>query len=215
MTTDRTLARVAGMLYLATFLTSIPALALKRPFLMRAEHPDLAILGVVLEVMLALACVGTAITLYPVTRRTSEPLAIGFVASRILEAAIITIGVIAVMSLVTLRDDGYAAHGTELSAALVAVHDWSFLLGPAVMAAVNALLLGSALYRGNLVPRVIPALGLAGAPLLLASSVGVLFGAWTQVSPIAALAAVPVALWEFSVGVWLLTRGFSSNPDAA
>ncbi|MGC4105231.1 MAG: DUF4386 domain-containing protein [Thermomicrobiales bacterium] len=211
---DRRLALIAGSLYLVTFITSMPALALKTPFLDRGDDPGLATFGVILEVLLALACIGTAIALYPVTRRTSEPLALGFVASRVLEATIIIIGAIGVMVLVTLRDGGRAGIDTDLSVAFTAVHDWAFLLGPAVMAAVNALLLGSVLYRGNLVPRAIPALGLIGGPLLLASSVGVLFGAWTQVSPVGALAAVPIALWEFSVGVWLIVRGFRQEAVA-
>ncbi|MGB3330312.1 MAG: DUF4386 domain-containing protein, partial [Thermomicrobiales bacterium] len=209
MITDRTLARTAGLLYLATFVTSIPALALKTPFLDRGDHPQLAIVGVILEILLAFCCVGTALTLYPVTRRQGEPLALGFLASRLLEAGIILVGVMAVMSLVTLR----VGHGTgtatsEAETALIALHDWAFLLGPAVMAAVNALLLGTALYRGRLVPRLIPTLGLIGAPLLLASSVGVMFGAWDQVSAIAGVATIPVALWEFSLGVWLVAKGF-------
>ncbi|HBY23000.1 MAG TPA: DUF4386 domain-containing protein, partial [Propionibacteriaceae bacterium] len=84
-------------------------------------------------------------------------------------------------------------------------------LGPGLMPAVNALLLGSVLYQARLVPRLIPLLGLIGAPLLAASALGTLFGVLDQVSPVAGLAALPIALWEASVGVWLLVRGVSDR----
>lgn len=108
------------------------------------------------------------------------------------------------MSLVTVRAAGTMS---EVDQALVAWHDWAFLLGPAFMSAINALVLGTILFRARLVPRVMPIIGLLGAPLLLASSVAVLFGAWTQTSPIGAAAAIPVALWELSLGLWLIFRG--------
>lgn len=203
--TDRTLARVAGLLYLATFATSIPALALKTPLLDHGIRPDLAIWSALLEILLAFACVGTAISLLPITRRRSEPLSVGFVVSRTLEASLILVGVLCVLTLASLHGD--AAAGGGVDAALRTLHGWTFLLGPAVMAAVNALLLGTVMLRGRFVPRIIPLVGLIGAPILLASSVGVLFGAWTQTSPIAAAAAVPVALWELSLGLWLTFKG--------
>jgi hypothetical protein len=203
MTPDRRLTLTAGLLYLATFATSIPALALKTAFLLGGDSA-LAGWGALLEIALAAACVGSALALYPITRRVSESLALGFVASRTIEAGVIVTGVLALMSLATVRAAGTTP---EVAGALVALHDWAFLLGPAFMAATNALLLGTALYRGRLVPRIIPIVGLIGAPLLLASSVGVLFSAWTQVSPIGALAAVPIALWELALGLWLTVRG--------
>lgn len=208
---DRALARTAGILYLATFATSMPALALKTPLLDEGVRPDLATWSALLEILLAFACVGTAIALLPITRRTSEPLAVGFVVSRTLEAALILVGVLCVLTLASLPHSG--ADG-----ALRALHGWTFLLGPAIMAAVNALLLGTVMLRGGLVPRAIPIVGLIGAPILLASSVGVLFGAWTQTSPLAAAAAAPVALWELSLGVWLTVKGVctgAGRSDAA
>jgi hypothetical protein len=202
MDDDRTLARTAGILYLVTIATSIPALALKTPLLETGAHSELAIWSALLEIAMAFACVGTAITLLPITRRHSEPLAFGFVASRTLEAGLILIGVLCVLSLVSLHDSSAGA-----DAALRALHTWAFLLGPGVMPAVNAMLLGTVLLRARLVPRVIPLMGLIGAPLLLASSVGTMFGAWTQTSTIAAAAALPIALWELSLGVWLTVKG--------
>lgn len=203
MTHYRRFSLIAGVLYLVTFATSFPALALKTAFLDGGD-PALASWGAVLEIGLAASGVGTALALYPITRRVSESLALGFVVSRTVEGVVILSGVLALMSLVTVRAAGTV---TEVDQALVAWHDWTFLLGPAFMSAINALILGTILYRARLVPRVMPLIGLVGAPLLLASSVAVLLGAWTQTSPVGAAAAVPVALWELSLGLWLIFRG--------
>jgi hypothetical protein len=196
---------MAGLLYLATFVTSIPALALKTPFLETGERVDLALVAVVLEILLAVACIGTAVALFPVTRRVEESLALGFVASRTIEAGLILIGALAIMSMITVSGDA------DVVAGLGALHTWAFLFGPAVMSAINALLLGSLLLRGRLVPRAIPMLGLVGAPMLLASSVGVIFGAWGQTSLVGFVTALPIAVWEFTLAVWLVVKGFQAQ----
>ena len=201
MTTDRRLALWAGIFYLGTFITSIPALALKTPLLSGDRQPELAAWGLVLEITLAFTCVGTAIAILPIARRVSETLAVGFVVSRTMEAGVILTGVIAVLSLIELGPDSAAAP------VLVELHDASFLLGPAFMSSINAFLLGTIMLRGRLVPRVIPIIGLIGAPLLLLSSYGVVLGLWEQTGPIGSIAALPIALWEFSLGVWLIAKG--------
>lgn len=217
MTTHRRLATITGALYLLTFATSIPALALKQPFLEGDGTTGMLHVAVILEFILALACVGTAVAFYPVGKRHNPALALGFVASRALEASAVFVGIIALLALGTLRSAatlGAASLGDTgaVDAALVAVHDWAFLLGPGLLPAVNALLFGTLLYRARLVPRVIPLVGIIGAPLLLLSAIGTLFGMIDQVSPLAGLAAIPIALWEFSIGVWLIAKGF--NPIA-
>lgn len=206
MSPDRRLALWAGIFYLLTFVTSIPALALKTPLLEGRGETDLAAWGLVLEITLAFSCIATAIVLLPITRRVSEVLAFGFVASRILEASAIFAGVLPVMALIALGSDDPAAP------ALVELHDAAFLLGPAFMASINALLLGTIMLRGRLVPRVIPIIGLVGGPLLLLSSYGVVLGLWEQTGPVGAIAALPIALWEFSLGVWLIARGVRITP---
>jgi hypothetical protein len=152
------------------------------------------------------------VALYPVVKRQNEGVALGFVGSRTLEAAIIVTGVIALLSVVTLRQAGAGADALVASQTLVAVYDWTFLFGPGFMACVNALLLGSLLYRSGLVPRIIPLVGLMGAPLLFASDLAVMFGIWEQVSLPAGIATVPIALWEVSLGVWLVVKGFKPSP---
>jgi Domain of unknown function (DUF4386) len=137
--------------------------------------------GCVLDLVNALACIGTAVALFPVVKRQNEAVALGFVTSRVLEAAILLIGVVSLLAVVALRRDLAGAPGTDTASlvttgrALVAVHDWTFLLGPGLMPGTNALLLGYLMYRSGLVPRVIPVLGLIGAPLLIASATAALF----------------------------------------
>jgi hypothetical protein len=215
-------ARVAGVLYLVTFASSIPALLLLAPVLHHADYVigaagDTRVLwGCLLDLVNAVACVGTAVALFPVMRGHGEALALGFVTSRMFEAAVIVIGVVSLLAVVTLHRDAAGASGAEAATlvttakALVAVRDWTFLLGPSFMAATNALLLGTLLRRSGLVPRWIPTLGLVGAPLLVAASLAVFFGGIEQVSTPAGLATLPVAAWELSVGVWMATRGFRS-----
>ena len=206
MSHTRRLAFIAGALYLLTVVTSIPALALKDPVL---ADPATAAAGATalhwaagLEMVLALACIGTAVALFPVVRRVDEATALGFVGSRTLEASIIVMGVLAMLS-VTVA--GPAAE------ALVGMHDWAFLVGPGTLPAVNALLLAPLLLRAGLVPRIIPIVGLIGAPLLLAGSVGILFGVIDQVSAAGFLAAVLIAGWEIALGFWLLLKGFNTE----
>jgi hypothetical protein len=164
----------------------------------------------------------SAVALYTIAKRYSHRAALGFVTTRLLEAAVIFMGVLSIMSVYTLREDVAGTPGADTGAlltighALVAVHDWSFLFGPGLMAVLNALLIGSVMYRSRLLPRWIPTLGLIGAPLLLASDVAVLFGAWTQVSGTAMLLTLPIGIWELSFGIAMTFWGFTRTtvPEA-
>jgi hypothetical protein len=208
----------AGLFYLATFVFSIPALALydgvldDPRFVLGGPGGSGVLWGGLIEVITALTGIGTAVALYPVLRRHGPGRAIGFVASRTLEAAMIFTGVLAVLSVVTLRHDVTAgsdpAAATTTAGALVAIKDWTFLLGPGVMPAINALCFATIVYRSRLVPRWIPTVGLVGAPLLLVSSTATLFGGWEQVSTPAFALALPIAAWELSVGIHMLVKGF-------
>jgi hypothetical protein len=224
MTSTRKTALVAGICYLITFI-SIPTLALYGPL---KTHRDWilgsgghtgVLVGGFLEVIVALASIGTAITLYPVVKRQNEGVALGFVAARVLEAVMIFTGVVSLLSLVTLRQELGAAAGANAAAlvttgaAHVAIYNWTFLLSQSLMPAINALLLGSLMYRSRLVPRIIPAIGLIGAPFLICTVIATLFGGMKLGSP--ELAAVPVAAWEFSLGVWLVVKGFRPSPITA
>ncbi len=226
MTSLRKTALVAGVFYLITFI-SIPTLALYGPvknhrdwILSSGSHTGVLV-GGFLEVIVALAGIGTAVTLYPVVKRQNEGVALGFVTARVLEAAMIFTGVISLLSLVTLRQDLGGAAGANAAALVttgashVAVYNWTFLLGQTLMPCINALLLGSLMYRSRLVPRIIPVLGLIGAPLLITAVIATLFGGIGHVSAWAAIATLPVAAWEFSLGVWLVVKGFKPCPITA
>jgi hypothetical protein len=225
--TTRRTALVAGIFYLITFVASIPAVFLLAPVLDNADYivsagADTRVLwGCFLDLVNALACIGTAVALFPVVKRQNEAVALGFVTSRMLEAAIILIGVVSLLAVVTLRQDLAGAPGTDTASlvttgqALVAVRDWTFLLGPGLMPGINALLLGWLLYRSGLVPRVIPLMGLIGAPLLIASATATLFRGNDPVTVLAAIATVPIFLWELSLGLWLVVKGFKPSPITA
>jgi Domain of unknown function (DUF4386) len=212
----RKTALVAGALYLATFV-SIPTLALYGPVHNRTyiagPGPDTGVIwGGVLEMIVAFAGIGTAVVLYPVVKRQNQAVALGFVAARVLEAATIVAGVVSLLSVVSLRRAGAGADAVVTGQALVALYDRTFLLGQSLIPAANALLLGSLLYQSRLVPRILPLLGFIGAPLLVASTTATMFGVIDRVSALSGISALPIALWEFSLGIWLLVKGFTPSP---
>lgn len=216
MSSPRRTALVAGVLYLLTFV-SIPTVALYAPVhdpsYVVGPGPDTGVLvGGILEVIVALAGIGTAVALFPVVKRQDESLALGFVASRVLEAATIFAGVAFLLSVVTLRQAALGADAMTIGRALVALYDRMFLIGQSFFPAVNAVLLGTLLYRSRLVPRPLPVLAFIGVPLLLGSDGAVLFGAIGRSSTPAALGALPIALWELSLGIWLVVKGFLPSP---
>lgn len=220
----RRAALIAGAAYIATFVFSIPVKfglwvdVLDKPdFILGAGSSRGVPLGALFEILTALFGVATAVALYPVARRTSERSALSFVTTRVMEAVVIFVGVFAIMTVYTLRHDVAGTAGADgaslltVGRTLVAVHDWTFLVGPGLMASLNALAIGSVMYRSRLIPRWIPTLGLIGAPLLLASTTATLFGAWDQISTPAALLTLPIAVWEFSFGVYMAVRGFRTR----
>lgn len=213
-------ALLGGALYLLTFASSIPAVFVLDPvlsdpgYVLGSGSDTRVVLGSILDIVNTLACIGTAVVLYPVVKRFSPRLALGFVASRILEAALLSVAVVSLLAVVTLRQDlgGGAAGGdadalVTVAAALVAVRDWAFLLGTG-LAVANALLLGTAMFRSRLVPRIIPLMGLVGAPLLLTANIATMLGTNEQFSLLSALALPGIFFWELSLGIYLVAKGF-------
>src|SRR6266480_3594429 len=214
MSPHRKTALVAGVLYLLTFV-SIPTLFLYGPvhganYIIGAGPDTSAIIGGILEIIVALAGIGTAVVLLPGLKRQNEAAALGLVAARILESGTIFVGVAFLLSIVTLRQAGVGAAGLVTGHALVVLYDRIFLLGQSFMPAICDLLLGILLYQSRLVPRGLSLIGIVGAPILLASYIAVLFGLLGTSQ--ASITAIPVALFEFSLGVWLIAKGF--NPSA-
>ena len=219
MSPARRTAVIAGACYLVTHVTSVAALVLYGPVLNRPGYVNgpgagtRALLGGWLEVILALAIVGTAAALYPVMRRHNQGLAIGYVGLRTLEAAIIAIGIVSLLAVVTLRQQAGAdaAALVGVGKALVAVHNWSFLLGPNFVCAADTFVLAWLMWRSRLIPRFIAGLGVAGGPLLFVSATAVLFGAFKQVSLPGAIAPLPVFAWELGLALFLIFRGFKET----
>jgi hypothetical protein len=213
----------AGALYLLTFV-SIPTLALYEPF---KDHADFVLgagsttgvmWGAASEVVVALAGIGTAVVLFPVLKRQSQTAALAVVTTRLMETVLIIAGVVSLLALITLRSDVAGTAGADRASLVtaghlqVAVYNWTFLLSQSLAPVIVDALLAYLLYRSRLVPRILPIVAMIGAPVLLASDVAVFAGALPQLSAVTALAAFPVAAFEFSLGVWLLVKGF--NPSS-
>jgi len=209
----------AGVFYLLTFV-SIPTLVLYRsvrgPNFVTGPGPDTpVIVGVLLEMIVALTGIGTAVALYPVVRRQGEARAVGFVASRTLEAATIYVGIVSLMSIVSLHRAGAGSAALAVAQGLAAQYQWTFFFAQSFIPGVNGVLLGTLMYQSQLVPRWLPVLGLIGSTLLVATWFAVLAGIVGAISPAAAIATLPIAVWEFSLGVYLTFWGFKPAPIIA
>jgi hypothetical protein len=210
----RRISLAAGVLFLVTFITAITALVLFQPvlddpagYIAGAGSDGGVYLGVVLELLLIVANIGTAVVLFPVLKRRSEVLSLGYVTARIVECTFIAAGILAVLGIVSLRGDDPGA--ASLATSLAAVKDWTFLLGPGVIVGIgNGLILGYLMYRSELVPRRMAMLGIIGGPILLAAGIGVLFGAFEPGGTVQSVATAPEFLWELSLGVYLTVKGF-------
>ena len=216
MNPRRKTALIAGVLYLLTFV-SIPTLFIygqvkSANYILGAGPDTAAIIGGILEIIVALAGIGTAVVLFPVLKKQNEATALGLVAARILESGTIFVGVVFLMSIVTLRQSGAGTEALVTSHALVTLYDRIFLQGQSFMPAICDLLLGFLLYQSRLVPRGLALIGIVGGPILLAGYLAVMFGLLGQHAPLAALSSIPVALFEFSLGVWLVVKGFQPSP---
>jgi hypothetical protein len=219
MSSLRKTSLVAGVFYLLTFV-SIPTLALysqvKGANYIVSSGPDTpVIIGGILEIIVALAGIGTAVVLYPVLRKQNEGTALGLVAARILESGTIFIGVAFLLSIVTLRQAGAGTDALTTSHALVALYNRIFLLGQSFMPAICDLLLGFLLYQSRLIPRGLSLIGIAGGPVLLIGYFAILAGLIGQHAPVVGLFAIPVALFEFSLGIYLVVKGFKASPITA
>jgi Domain of unknown function (DUF4386) len=174
-------------------------------------------LGAFLELLLIIANIGTAVVLWPVLKRVNEILALGIVTARVVECAFIAVGILSLLTIVTLRLEATAgadaASLLTVGESLVALHDWTFLFGPGFVVGVgNGLILGYLMYRSALVPRGMAVLGLVAGTLIIASGIAVIFGVIEQGGPVQIIAAFPEFIWELTLGIWLTVRGF--NPSA-
>ena len=213
---DQKRAHVFGVLFLITFITSIPALLLYQPvlddpvgYIAGAGHDSRIFFGVLLELLLIIANIGTAVVIFPIARRQSEELALGYVTARLLECTFILVGVVSVLGIITLRQEVAGASEGTVAYTLAAIKDWTFLLGPGwVVGWGNGLILGYLMYRSELVPRRAAWLGLIGGPLIILSGTAVMFGVDHPGGSLQGVATIPEFLWELFLGVYCTFKGF-------
>jgi uncharacterized protein DUF4386 len=219
VSSDQKRARWFGVLYLVTFATSIPALLLYQPalddpvgYIASGGHDTQLLFGALLELLLIVSNLGTAVVVLPILRRRYEDLSIGYVTARVVECTFILVGILCVLGIVTLRNQAAGASEGTVAYTLAALKDWTFLLGPGwVVGWGNGLILGYLMYRSELVPRKAAWLGLIGGPLIIASGTAILFTGNDPSSALRGLqsiATIPEFLWELFLGVYCTVWGF-------
>lgn len=220
MTTDRKASFTVGTLFVITFITSIAAVLLYNPivdvtsFLSQPESSDRLRAGALLDLLLIVANIGTAVVLYPVLRRQFPTASVGYVTARIMECVFIALGLVSVLALATLRESSpeVLASTGEL---LVTIYNWTFVLGPGFVVGIgNGLLLGWMMYRSGLVPRGMAMFGLVGGPLIFLSGAAIVLGLIDKGSIAQGIATVPEFIWEASLGVYLMVKGFRHPVEA-
>ena len=216
----RRTAFIVGVLFILTFVTAIAGRLLYGPVL---DDPNYIVgtgadtqiaLGALFELLLIIANVGTALWLFPILKRQHEALSLGYVAARLAENTFIAIGIVNILAILTLRQaGGDAASLVPIGESLVAMNNWTFLLGPGFVVGIgNGLILGYLMFRSGLVPRGMAMLGLIGGPLATASGVAVLLGVIDQGSAAQGIMTIPEILWEASLGIYLTFKGFKPSP---
>ncbi|MCM3675482.1 DUF4386 domain-containing protein [Peribacillus simplex] len=228
MNTTKKSALIVGVLFILAAVTAIIGLILYKPILNGtdylingSEHANQVILGALMELILVASAIGTATTMFPILRRYNETIALWHVFFRFLEAIVITIGVISVLSLLTLSREFVAAGAPDTASfqtsgiVLKAIHDWTFMLGPLFMLGINTMMYSYIFYKSKLVPRFIPILGMTGATLVFICALLVMFGVIQQISVWGAILALPVAANEMILAVWLIVKGFNESALAS
>src|SRR5689334_8111211 len=222
MSRDQKRARVFGVLYLITYVTSIPALALYQPvldhpvaYIAGAGHDTQILFAALLELLLIIANIGTAVVIFPFVRRQNEELALGYVTARVVECTFILVGILSVLAIVTLRSQVAGPSEGTVAYTLAAIKDWTFLLGPGwVVGWGNGLILGYLMYRSELVPRQAAWLGLIGGPLIILSGTAILFSGNDPSDALRTLQGVvtiPEFLWELFLGLYCTFKGFKPS----
>jgi hypothetical protein len=227
MNSNKKTSKIVGVLFILAAVTAVMGLNLYDPILngpdylrKGSEHANQVIVGAVMELILVVSAVGTATAMFPLLRKYNETIALWHVCFRFLEAIIITVGVISVLSLLTLSQEYVAAGAPDPTSyhssgiILKAIHDWTFLLGPLFMLGINTVMYSYIFYKTRLVPRFISLLGMAGALSVFVCSFFVMFGIFPQISFWGAILAVPVAAYEMILAVWLIVKGFNENAIA-
>jgi hypothetical protein len=219
----RRIATITGRLWVVTFVTSIPTrfifyapvLEDGKDYVLGQGDDAMTLIafGALLELILIIANIGTAVVPYPIHKRVSEAGALGFVTARVMESVFIAVGILCMLAISTLRQDAPAGLDSALGQGLEAVYEWSFRLGPGFVVGVgNGLILGWLMYKSELVPRGLAMFGLIGGPLIIIAGVLVMFDVIEGAGPVQGLMSIPEAFWELSLGIFLVAKGYRASP---
>jgi hypothetical protein len=224
MNSNKLAAKMVGVLFILAAVSAVAGVLLYDPFLTSSnylakgsEYYNQVVLGAVMELILVISAVGTATIMFPLLRKYNETIALWHVCFRFLEAVVITIGIISVLSLLTLSKEYVAGGATNIASyqasgtTLKAIHDWTFSLGPNFMLGINTMMYSYIFYKSMMVPRFIPILGMTGATLVFICAFLVMFDVIDQVSLWGGLLALPVAANEMILAVWLIAKGFNES----
>lgn len=226
METNRNIAIIIGALFLIAAVASIVGRLFYGPILNDPEYiisgssHSPTSWGAILEIITAFAVIGTSVTLYPTLKEYNERMALAAVCFRLAEATFIVIGILCLLTIVTLNLQlAKALHPDTTSyllagKLLVAFHNWTFLYGPNVLLGPSTFMTAYILYKTKLVPRFVSVLGLAGGPMIFSCGVLVTLGLFDQISVWGALLAIPVFTYEMSLAIWLIVKGFNAKPPA-
>jgi hypothetical protein len=217
----KTASKIAGVLFIIAAITAILGVILYKPILNDSEyliqgsaHANQVVLGALMELILVVSAVGTATVMFSFLKKYNRTIAIWHVCFRFMEAVVITVGVISVLSLLTLSQDFIAAGAPDIApyqvsgTLLKAVHDWTFILGPNFFLGINTMMYSYIFYKSKLVPRFISLLGMTGSALIFLAALLEMFGVIDQVSAWGGILALPIFANEMILAVWLITRGF-------
>ncbi|WKA55853.1 DUF4386 domain-containing protein [Planococcus shixiaomingii] len=224
MFSNKTSAKIVGVLFLLAAVTAVIGVLLYNPILNSpnylvngADHSNEVILGALMELFLVISAIGTATTMFPILRKYNETIALWHVCFRFLEAIVITVGLISVLALLTLSREFVTAGAMDalsfnaVGVSLIAIHDWTFMLGPLFLLGINTIMYSYIFFKTKLVPRFISILGITGAISVFVCALLVMFGVIKQVSFWGGILALPVAANEMILAVWLIARGFNDS----
>ncbi|SDE67834.1 protein of unknown function [Paenibacillus sp. UNCCL117] len=218
----KTASRLTGVLFIMAAIAAIVGVILYKPLLNDSEyliqgaaHANQVVLGAIMELILVVSAVGTATVMFPLLKKYHRTIAIWHVCFRFMEAVVITIGIISVLSLLTLSQNYAAAGAPDIASyqvsgiLLKATHDWTFMLGPNFFLGINTMMYSYIFFKFKLVPRFIPVLGMTGSVLILLAALLEMFGVIDQVSMWGGILALPIFANEMILAVWLIARGFN------
>jgi hypothetical protein len=213
-----------GALFIIAAVTSIIGLNLYNPilqdsnFIIKSPSSGNQIFwGAFMEIILVFSVIGTSVTFYPVLKKHNESLAIAAVCFRVIEAVIITLGIISLLAIISLNNE-YISEGESQSSTyliigklMVSIHNWTFLFGPNIALGPSTFMTSYILYKNNLVPKFIAILGLIGGPMICMSGIFVMFGLFSQLSIWGLITAIPVFFYEMSLAIRLIVKGFKTQ----